>query len=179
LRIIAGKLKNRNIKAASHMRPTSDRVRETLFNILQNEIEGAVFVDAFAGSGAVGIEAISRNAAMVYFLEMNPRSLKVLEKNLAECCGSEKWRVYSVPVLKGLEIIQKTEPNVDLLFYDPPYDFTGYSELMDRSGVLFPKATHILESSTRTPLQFSSEFQLVKERNIGESRLSFLRLHEG
>lgn len=161
------------------MRPTSDRVRETLFNILQNEIEGAIFLDAFAGSGAVGIEAISRDASMVYFLEMNPRSLKVLESNLAECCESERWHVYSVPVFKGLEILQKTEPNLDIVFYDPPYDFTGYTELLARSAALFPKALHILESSTRTSLVIPPELQLVKERNIGESRLSFLRLHEG
>lgn len=179
MRIIAGKLKNRMLKAAAHMRPTSDRVRETLFNILQTEIEGIIFLDAFAGSGAVGIEAISRGASMVYFLEMNPRSLKVLESNLAECCESERWRVYSVPVLKGLEIVQRTEHNVDIVFFDPPYDFTGYTELLTRSGALFPKALHILESSTRAPMVIPPEFQLAKERKIGESRLSFLRLHDG
>lgn len=178
MRIIAGKLRSRTLKAAANMRPTSDRVRETLFNILQNDIEDSIFVDAFAGSGAVGIEAISRGAAMVYFLEMNIKSLKVLQSNLEDCCESEKWRIYSVPVQKSLEFLQKNDPNVDIIFFDPPYDFSGYAELLDRSGALFPKAVHILESSSRTSLMLSSGWHLEKERNIGETRLSFFRLHE-
>jgi 16S rRNA (guanine(966)-N(2))-methyltransferase RsmD len=178
MRIIAGKLRNRTLRAASNMRPTSDRVRETLFNILQNEIEDSIFVDAFAGSGAVGIEAISRGAAMVYFLEMNRKSLKVLESNLEDCCETEKWRIYSVPVQKSLEFLQKENPNVDILFFDPPYDFSGYAELLERSGALFPNATHILESSSRTPVILSPQWNLEKERKIGETRLSFFRLQD-
>ncbi|HSP05929.1 MAG TPA: RsmD family RNA methyltransferase, partial [Acidobacteriota bacterium] len=74
MRVIAGKYRNRTLKADDHFRPTSDRVRETLFNILQSELEDCVFVDAFAGSGAVGIEALSRGARIVYFLENHRKS---------------------------------------------------------------------------------------------------------
>ena len=176
MRVIAGKFRNRSLKAGKYFRPTSDRVRETLFNILQNEIEGSVFVDAFAGSGAVGIEALSRGAAMVYFLEYSRKALEILQSNLMECCQGEPWRVYSVPVLKGLELIHRDTSSVDILFFDPPYEFGLYPQLLQRSAELFPHATYIVEASTRTASETPSGIQLIKERNIGGTSLSFYRM---
>lgn len=176
MRIISGKLRNRSLRAASHMRPTSDRVRETLFNILQNEIKDSIFVDAFAGSGAVGIEAISRGAAMVYFVEDNPKSLKVLGLNLKDCCTEERWRIFAVPIAKGLELVRQSSPHVDILFFDPPYKFAGYTKLLEQASRLFPESLLVLESSTRIKLQVPAEVRLKKERKIGESVLSFFEI---
>jgi 16S rRNA (guanine966-N2)-methyltransferase len=176
MRIISGKLRNRSLRAASHMRPTSDRVRGTLFNILQNEIEDSIFVDAFAGSGAVGIEAISRGAAMVYFVEENQKSLKALGSNLKDCCTEGSWRIFAVPIIKGLELIRQSAAHVDLLFFDPPYNFSGYTKLLDQAGRLFPESLYVLESSARTKLEVPAAIQLKKERKIGESLLSFFRI---
>jgi len=175
MRVIAGKFRNLNLKGGDNFRPTSDRVRETLFNILQNEIEGSIFVDAFAGSGAVGIEALSRHASKCYFIENNRKALVVLESNLLLCCEGEKWRIFSLPAIKGLQLIQQEQPSPDFLFFDPPYDYDQYSDLLSESHQRFPSATHILEASTRTPLKIPSELTATKTRVIGETQLIFLR----
>ena len=175
MRVIAGKYRNRTIRVNSHFRPTSDRVRETLFNILQNEIEVCTFVDAFAGSGGVGIEAISRGAAVVYFIEKNRKSVAILGENLQKCCRDDSWRILSVDVFKGLRLIGESSSSVDLLFYDPPYDFDDYTGLLQLSVDLFPEADHILETSKRVKVLVPPSVELAKERNIGETLLSFYR----
>jgi 16S rRNA (guanine966-N2)-methyltransferase len=173
MRVIAGKYRNRNLRVGTQFRPTTDRVRETLFNILQNEISQSVFVDAFAASGSVGIEAISRDASMVYFIEKNRRTLNILEKNLIDCCEQDRWRIFSVDVSKGLQLVRTSAPSVDFLFYDPPYDFDGYSDLLQLSVQIFPESEHILESSSRVIFDVPAPLRLVKERKIGETLLSF------
>src|SRR5688572_26982057 len=113
MRVIAGKYRSRMLKAADNFRPTTDRVRETLFNILQNEIPGSIFVDAFAGSGSVGIEALSRGAAKVYFIESNRKALKVLDQNLA-LVENESWRVLTMDVWKALSFLPQQAQRVNL-----------------------------------------------------------------
>lgn len=181
MRIISGKYRNRNLKTDGHFRPTTDRVRETLFNILQSELEGCVFVDAFAGSGAVGIEALSRGARMVYFLESHRKALTVLEANLLLCGEGAAWRIYSVPVPRALDEVRRKDPAIDLIFYDPPYDFTGYTALLENAVNLFPESLHIMESSARSMYDTPEGVELVKDRVIGETRLAFFRasLHPG
>ena len=176
MRVIAGKHKNRTLRASNQFRPTSDRVRETLFNILQTEIQDAVFVDAFAGSGAVGIEAISRGASMVYFLETNRKALQALEWNLASCCNQDRWRIFTVDALKGLDLVRNAEPVVDQLFFDPPYQYQKYKELLLLCGQMFPEATYIVETSTRVRVSVPELLQEVKHRKIGETMLSFYRV---
>jgi 16S rRNA (guanine966-N2)-methyltransferase len=173
MRIISGRFKNRNLKAGNNFRPSSDRVRETLFNIIQNDIEGCVFVDAFAGSGSVGIEALSRGARMVYFIESNVRILKILESNLTICDPEMNWRIYSLPVNKALEVLHSTGESPEILFFDPPYEFSQYVELLSQASSLFPHAILIVESSTRTKFTLPQGLVLWKERKIGETRLSF------
>lgn len=173
MRIIAGKYRSRNLKTDSHFRPTTDRVRESLFNILQSQVDGSVFVDAFSGSGAVGIEALSRGARMVYFLETHQRALSVIEANLRYCDDGSAWRIYSMPAPRVLEEVRKREPAVDLIFFDPPYDFRGYTPLLAQSATLFPEAMHILESSRRTVYEIPDDLVVVKDRMIGETRLAF------
>lgn len=172
MRVIAGKYRGRNLKAGDAFRPTSDRVRETLFNILQNQIEDAVFVDAFAGSGAVGIEALSRGATLAFFVETSKKALQALESNLS-FCEEEQWRIYTLTVLKALDVIRDASQHVDLLFFDPPYDYDRYGELLSKASSLFPEAELILETSTRSSVKAPPALKLVKERTIGETRLQF------
>lgn len=174
MRVIAGKFRNLSLRGGDNFRPTSDRVRETLFNILQTEIDGSIFVDAFAGSGAVGIEALSRGASKSYFIENNRKALQVLESNLLLCCEGEKWRIFSLHVMKGLQVIQQEEAAVDFLFFDPPYDYDHYSDLLSESLRLFPQATHILETSTRVKFEIPAGLEIAKNRTIGETQLVFL-----
>lgn len=175
MRVIAGKYRSRTLKAADHIRPTTDQVRETLFNILQNKIEGCVFVDAFAGSGSVGIEAISRDASTTYFVESNRKALQVLEQNLESCCSSESWRILTMDVWKALDVLPQQLSKVDIFFFDPPYEFVNYSKLLESAGRSHPEALYIVEHSSRKHWHTPSGFDQTRTTRIGETQLSFFR----
>jgi 16S rRNA (guanine(966)-N(2))-methyltransferase RsmD len=123
MRIIAGRYRSRTLAAPPGLatRPSSDRLRETLFNVLAPRIEGARFLDLYAGSGAVGIEALSRGAASVEFVERAEPALKVLRANLARLGVTEGFRIHGAGV--GA-VLRKMKPGVgfDVIFLDPPYD---------------------------------------------------------
>jgi len=172
MRIIAGKFRSRSLKAGENFRPTTDRTRETLFNILQAEIEDSTFVDAFAGSGSVGIEALSRSAKHVYFIESNPKALRVLEQNVLSCCERESWRIFTTDVWKALDIIPK---EVEILYFDPPYEFQKYSKLLSHAGTNFPHALIIMEHSSRKKIEIAPGFGLIRTVRIGETELAFYR----
>jgi 16S rRNA (guanine966-N2)-methyltransferase len=180
MRVIAGKFRSRTLKTSDNLRPTTDRVRETLFNILQNEIPGSIFVDAFAGSGSVGIEAISRGAAMTYFIESNRKALQVLEKNL-ESLGPASWRILTMDAWKALEILPQQVPAVDLFFFDPPYTFTKYAHLLMAAADKYPQARLIVEHSSRASWEMPPGLEQTRSIRIGETQLSFFTkvLQEG
>ena len=119
MRIIAGEFRSRRLKSLPGLatRPTPDRLRETLFNILQTRIEGATFVDAYAGTGAVGIEALSRGARHAWFLEKSRGALEVLRENLAALDVMRRATV--VPGLVALTIAHYP---AEIVFLDPPYE---------------------------------------------------------
>lgn len=129
MRIIAGEYRSRTLEAPAGLatRPTSDRLRETLFNVLAPRIEGAVFLDLYAGSGAVGIEALSRGAAGVDFVERAESAVAVLRKNLARLGITEGFRVHTVGVGGWLRRVARSSGEArktafDLVFLDPPYE---------------------------------------------------------
>lgn len=175
MRVIGGRYRNRNLRAGDGIRPTTDRARETLFNILQNDVAGSIFVDCFAGSGAVGIEAISRGAAMVYFIETSRKSLRILEGNLGECCQGDRWRIFTLDAFRALELVLSENPGANILFYDPPYKYSSYTDLLTISAKLFPDAIHVVESSGRSTYQMPEGLEAFKQRDIGETRLCFFR----
>jgi 16S rRNA (guanine(966)-N(2))-methyltransferase RsmD len=126
VRIIAGSLGSRRLEAPPGLatRPTSDRLRETLFNVLATRIEGAVFLDLYAGSGAVGLEALSRGAARVEFVERDAAALKVLRGNLERLGVAGGFRIHSANVGAFLRHAAKA-PNrerYEVVFLDPPWD---------------------------------------------------------
>jgi 16S rRNA (guanine(966)-N(2))-methyltransferase RsmD len=125
MRIIAGMYRSRALEAPAGRatRPTSDRLRETLFNVLAPRMEGARFLDLYAGSGAVGIEAISRGAAQVTFVERAPAALKALRANLDRLGVREGFRIHAGSVGSFLRKSGAGEgPGFDVVFLDPPYD---------------------------------------------------------
>jgi len=126
VRIIAGSLGSRRLEAPPGLatRPTSDRLRETLFNVLAPRIEGAAFLDLYAGSGAVGMEALSRGAAQVEFVERTPVALKVLRGNLERLGITAGFRIHAVAVgafLRRAAEAPKRE-RYEVVFLDPPWD---------------------------------------------------------
>ena len=158
MRVIAGKYRSRRLQTlrGTALRPSSDRLRETLFNILSMAIEGAIFIDLFAGSGAVGIEALSRGARGAIFVENHPAGAALITRNLSSLgiptaaqVASRKTFAGSAEILRmdamdALERLAKAGAHVDLVFADPPYtnvrayedilEFLGESELVARSG---------------------------------------------
>jgi 16S rRNA (guanine(966)-N(2))-methyltransferase RsmD len=125
MRIIAGTLRSRTLEAPPGLatRPTSDRLRETLFNVLAPRIEGACFLDLYAGSGAVGIEALSRGARQVTSVERAPAALKGMRANLARLGVSGGFHIQPGGVGAFLRRTRKDgEPGFDVVFLDPPYD---------------------------------------------------------
>ena len=128
MRIIAGSLRSRSLVAPPGLatRPTSDRLRETLFNVLTPRIEGAAFLDLYAGSGAVGMEALSRGAASVDFVEKAPAALKVLRGNLERLGLTVGFRIHAAAVgavLRKMQAAPKPE-RYEVVFLDPPWDAT-------------------------------------------------------
>jgi 16S rRNA (guanine966-N2)-methyltransferase len=125
MRVIAGTLRSRRLDAPAGLdtRPTSDRLRETLFNVLNSRIEGARFLDLYAGSGAVGIEAISRGAAHCVFVEHAPAAQAVLRKNLSQLGISSGYRIHPGAAAAWLRRAQAGSKAAvfDLVFLDPPY----------------------------------------------------------
>jgi 16S rRNA (guanine(966)-N(2))-methyltransferase RsmD len=133
MRIIAGSLRSRTLEAPPGLntRPTSDRLRETLFNVLAPRIEGAVFLDLYAGSGAVGMEALSRGAAQVAFVERAPAALKVLRGNLEKLGLKAGFSIHAAAVGTWMRRAANSSPKperreepvrYEIIFLDPPYD---------------------------------------------------------
>src|SRR5436309_9941954 len=119
MRIIAGKFKSRHLKGTppSGIRPTSDKLRETLFNILGARVEGAVFLDGCAGVGAIGIEAISRGAELVYFVDQSRKACQMIRQNLTSLEIQEGFKIMEMDLMRALRAIDTA---INIAFVDPP-----------------------------------------------------------
>jgi 16S rRNA (guanine966-N2)-methyltransferase len=149
MRVIAGEFRSRRLKSipGASTRPTPDRLRETLFDILQGRIDAARFVDAYAGTGAVGIEALSRGAAHAWFLERNRVAIETIRENLAELHLESRSTVVTGPVLLTLPRYP-----ADIVFLDPPYElereYTAALELLAQA----PPGLTVVQHSIRLEL---------------------------
>jgi len=127
MRVIAGKYRGRALRSlrGTDIRPTSDRLRETLFNVLTAgnpaALEGTVWLDLFAGTGAVGIEALSRGAKQIYFVENSPSAVKQIEQNLKSLGIGEGFRILRDDLLRTLWRLKRERVHADVVFLDPPY----------------------------------------------------------
>jgi len=161
-------------------RPTSDRLRETLFNVLAPRIEGARFVDLYAGSGAVGIEAISRGAEFVWFAENAAAAVKAIRENLAALKIAERFSLEARGASVLLDELVKRGEEVDLVFLDPPYEAAAeYSRTLEflggrRSGLLAEDARVIAEHRAKETL--AERYGVLKKVRVlkqGDAGLSF------
>jgi 16S rRNA (guanine(966)-N(2))-methyltransferase RsmD len=171
MRIIAGEFRSRRLKSlpGAATRPTPDRLRETLFDILQTRIEGATFADAYAGTGAVGIEALSRGAEHVWFLERGRAALEIIRDNVAALGVENRATVLAGPVLLTL-----ARQAAEIVFLDPPYDQEReYRGALDLLGAA-PPALAIVQHSIRFELPDAAG-ALARTRSVrqGDNALSF------
>jgi 16S rRNA (guanine966-N2)-methyltransferase len=172
VRVVAGSFKGRRLSAPRGLRtrPTADRVREALFSIL-GDVEGARVLDLYAGSGALGIEALSRGASSAVFVEHDPRAVAAIERNLAAV--DVEARLVRDDVGRFLA---RGEGEFDIVFCDPPYDSAARlaGTLAERLPALTaPNARIVTESDKRNPLVLP--FPLVTERAYGDTRIA---IHE-
>lgn len=131
IRVIAGTAKGLLLETpASDARPTLDRVREALFSILHIRIEGARFADLYAGSGANGIEALSRGAAHVAFVDSDSRAIHSIGRNLFHTKLEHKARSYQLTLPRSLGVVEENEEPFDIVFCDPPYEGVDYESLV-------------------------------------------------
>jgi 16S rRNA (guanine(966)-N(2))-methyltransferase RsmD len=190
MRVIAGTYRSRRLRTLRGLalRPTSDRTRETLFNILGADVGDSVFVDLFAGSGAVGIEALSRGARRAVFVEHHPAAVKLLRANLGSLgiavtgprakafAGSAE--VIALDAIAGLEQLAARGLRADFIFADPPYaDSRAYSAVLDwlgDSNVLASRGCLILEHSRHQALPaVAGQLERTRVVQQGDAVLSF------
>ena len=177
MRVIAGEFRSRRLKSipGAATRPTPDRLRETLFDILQTRMQGATFLDAYAGTGAVGIEAISRGAAHAYFLERNRGAIEAIRENLAALEIERRATVVAGPVLLTLP-----KYPARIVFLDPPYDQEReYAAVLELLAANPPELT-IVQHSTHFKLADSyGGLQRTRMVRQGDNVLSFFKNQKG
>jgi len=177
MRVIGGEYRSRRLQSMPGMdvRPTPDKVRESLFNILNPEIQGSVFVDAYAGTGAVGIEALSRGARHVIFIEKDRAAVNLIKSNLAALGAEARARVIHGPAalcIGGLD--------ADIVFIDPPYpkdrEYKAAMEALETK----PPALVIVQHSTRFALAGEyGPLQRTRVVKYGDNALSFFTAAAG
>ena len=172
MRIVAGTLKGRRLQGpvTDDVRPTSDRLRETLFNVLGPSVKGNRVLDAFAGTGAVGLEAISRGAGHVTFYESDPKAAKVAEANIEHCGVGRLCHLIRADFLKS-----KGRADCDLVFLDPPYDDGGLNAVLRVAATHATPGGVIVLEHRRSRESPPGEGSLVRTRVLlsGDSALSF------
>lgn len=179
MRIISGKYKSRRLKATppAGLRPTSDKLRETVFNILGASVQGAVFLDGCAGMGGIGIEAISRGASQVYFVEQSRKACRIIQENLKSLDIDEGFKVLEMDLAKALAAMNIP---FDIAFVDPPYEREDlYQSALERT-ILAPDGLLILEHSKRKELpEFSGRLRKIRSLVQGDAALAFYRSEGG
>ncbi|NLJ72092.1 MAG: 16S rRNA (guanine(966)-N(2))-methyltransferase RsmD [Syntrophomonadaceae bacterium] len=181
MRIIAGIAKNRKIKAPKghHTRPITDMIKEALFNVLNTRVNKANFLDMFAGSGSVGIEALSRGAELVIFIDNDKEAIKIIKDNLAHCNFTTNFEVYKNDVFKAINILKTRQIVFDIIYIDPPFDktelFTEVILCIDNEKSLIKQDGVVI---IRTPNKFVlpeeySNLMKYRHNKYGESALHY------
>jgi len=183
MRIISGRYRGLRVKTlkSSNLRPTSDQLRETLFDVLGSQLEGSTFLDAYAGSGAVGLEAFSRGAREVVFIEHYRRAAELIRRNLAALEVHDGFHVMSCKVQAALERLAAEGSRFDIVFVDPPYsEIREYHHVLRRIGrgqLLFPTSVVVAEHCRHCLLE--NEYGHLHRRRLlrhGDAQLAFYRL---
>lgn len=180
MRVIAGVARSLPLKcpAGTQVRPTTDRIKETLFNILQNDVPGAVFVDVCAGSGAIGIEALSRGAKKAYFIEKDKNALAVIEDNLKFTKLDHKASVIKGDVLGALHSVREDEAH--LIFIDPPYHEgleEGIFQELSNMKYVTKDTLIVLEAELDKETDFlqNTEFEVIREKRYKTNKHLFIQ----
>lgn len=184
MRIISGSLKGRRIRFSKNIRPTQNKVRKAIFDCLGDFVKGSIFLELFAGSGAVGIEAFSYGAKEVSFVEQDSLCLRLIESNL-KLLGLESYRLYRKDSMDSFDFLSKKRLRFDIIFLDPPYlkDLAKNSLLsLSACDIVAAQGVVVLEHHKREELPREAvgngrdrSLLLFKQKRYGDKVLSFFR----
>lgn len=179
MKVISGKYKGRNIMGfdIDGTRPTMDRVKESLFGMIQNSVNDSVVLDLFAGSGNLGIEALSEGAKFAYLCDHNRKAIHVMENNIQNI-GITDCKTLSMDYLKCLDYFHEHNITFDLIFLDPPYK-TNYIEksleVISKYDLLNPNGIIVCESDSFDKIVYPECFSCVKDRQYGDKFIVILQ----
>jgi len=185
MRVISGAQKGLPLKAVpgAGTRPTTDKVKESIFNMIGPYFEGGLAVDLFAGSGGLGIESLSRGIDTCIFIEKDPRAIQIIHENIKKCKLEDQAEVYKADANRAIKALEKRHAQVDLLFVDPPYQKVGYYDLIEQfteKNLLTDKAIILCEHEKGVDLPISYGPYTLKRKEIyGSTIISIYRQEEG
>ena len=181
MRVIAGKARRLQLKSIEGLatRPTQDRTKETLFNVLQPSIERSVFLDLFSGSGAIGIEALSRYAKEAYFVENQRKACECIKENLLHTKLMDQAHILSKDVMAAISWLEDRGVVFDIIFMDPPYDKELEKDVLyrlDESSICGEDTLVVVEASLETDFSYaeSAGFEIIKEKCYKNNKHVFL-----
>ena len=177
MRVISGKYKGKNLIGfdIDGTRPTMDRVKESLFGIIQNNIKNSVVLDLFAGSGSLGIEALSNGAKEVYFIDNNIELINIIKKNTFGIC--EKIHIMKSDYKNALELIKKSNIKFDIIFLDPPYKLNLINDCLDKIveyNLLNKDGIVVCEYETENIE--NNKLKLIKDKKYGSKKIKIYEL---
>lgn len=182
MRVIAGTARHLPLKTVEGMetRPTTDRIKETLFNMLQNQLPGCRFLDLFSGSGAIGIEALSRGAQEAVFVENQKKAIACIQSNLEFTRLKNRSMIMECDVLEALKRLEKKNEIFDFIFMDPPYNHRWEQrilELLKESPLIDEYTVIIVEASLETDFTYVEAlgFDVTKQKKYKTNQHVFLR----
>ena len=183
MRVISGSARGTRLVALgdAEIRPTLDRVKESFFNLIGQGLEGRTFLDLFAGTGSMGIEALSRGAEKVFFVEKNPAAQALITRNLEKCRMTDqitRWQLMNQSALQALPVLQEQGVRFDFIYVDPPFADDLYQPTLSvLEGILKKDGWVIVEHFHKTELQESyGRLKSFKDRRLGDSCLSFFQM---
>ena len=181
MRVIAGSAKGKKLVAPRNIRPTTDRVKEALFSIL-GKVEGANILDLYAGSGGLGIEALSRGAKLAIFVDQNLTSVWALQKNLENLSFTKRAKIFKTSAKKALKLLSGDKLRFGLIFIDPPYkmNITKLKDVLDGlcwENLIEPGGIVVLEHSQKVDsITPESDLKKIFDRTYGDVCLTFYEL---
>ncbi len=180
MRVISGKCRGTHLVCPQGLetRPTTDRIKETLFNMIAFDMPGCCFLDLFSGSGGIGIESLSRGAHQAVFVEKGKEALQCIKQNLERTRLGDKAVIYTCDVLEALSKLQAKGEKFDVIFMDPPYALTNIDEILKKivaCDLISENGYIILERGTNTLVTLPQDLVLWKEKTYKTTTLCFLR----
>ena len=180
MRVISGTSKGRRLSTqrGQILRPTSARIKESVFGILGEDVVGKVVLDLFAGTGSLGIEALSRGARKAFFVERDRQALRLIQKNLSQCGMEGQSEILPGDAIRAIGVLEARGEFFDLIFVDPPYERGLLEKTFEKlvaHRIYHERSILVVQRDRREPLPESLEgWDLTRERRIGDTIVSFL-----